>query len=154
MKKILALFLLLSLNVNAGIFRGTNDFTQADANIFSNFIVLGTVQLTNGFVKADITNGFVNITTLNLTNDAIKLWVNNQNYVTQTITNGLASQSWVNSQGFALSSITNGLLTAIATNGFVTSSITNGFLLITTAQDTYLPISGTNGLASILYANS
>ncbi len=88
-------------------------------------------------------------------------FVLSQNYITATITNGLATVSYVNSvtNGLVTANITNGLATVsyvnIATNGLVTASITNG--LATTnfvLSQNYATTSVTNGLATIAYVNT
>ncbi len=88
-------------------------------------------------------------------------FVLSQNYVTATVTNGLATLAYVNSStnGFVTAAITNGLATTnyvrTATNGFVTAAITNG--LATTnfiLSQNYVTATVTNGLATLAYVNS
>lgn len=81
--------------------------------------------------------------------NAVSAWVLTLGYVTESVTNGLASTNWVLAQSYVTEAITNGLVTAAVTNdlastnwiiaqGYVTAAITNG--LVTEAI--------TNGLAS------
>ena len=88
---------------------------------------------------------------------------NPSNYVTASVTNGLATTNYVNNatNGFVTSSITNGLATTnyvnAATNGFVTSSITNGLATtnyVNNATNGLVTSSITNGLATTNYVNN
>ena len=134
----------------------TNLWNAAITNAAGPGITMGV----NGFTFS--TNGWSFGSTYD--NTAYSNFVNNT-YLPIVGTNGLATQLYVTSQGFVTQTVTNGLVGSVVGPGFTTvgggvTFSTNGWSFYENSTysnfvaSTYLPIIGTNGLATQLYVTS
>ena len=134
---------------------GTNTIATIASSVIvsSNGVTaIGVSNIVNPIVLAS-SNGV-----LATASNAFYLKSNPSNYVTATITNGLATTAYVTGQGYVTQTVTNGLATIAyvnaATNGHVTASITNGLatMAYVTGQG-FVTQSITNGLVTASITN-
>ena len=111
--------------------------------------VVGSIPDVSSFVDKSVTNALSDRVTADETRIGT---LENAGYVTEAVTNGLASRSWVENKQYATSSVTNGLASQswVEDKKYVTESITNGLATVASIPDvsSFVDKSVTNGLAS------